>query len=694
MNTLREWGSKLTIRSDYALALVMVFILIMMILPLPTFVIDVMIALNMGVAMILLMIAIYLPSPLAFSSFPAVILISTLFRLSLSVSTTRLILLDADAGEIIYAFGNFAVGGNIIVGLVVFLIITIVSFLVVTKGSERVAEVGARFSLDGMPGKQMSIDSDMRSGVITITQARERRKELELEIRLYGAMDGAMKFVKGDAIAGLIIISINIIGGISIGVMQQGMSAGEALELYSILTIGDGLVAQIPALFISVTAGLIVTRVSPENSENLGADIGSQLTAQPNALISTSALLFGFAWMPGFPSLVFIILSFMVGVLAFSVKKADKGKNGLLINTAESEEGKSGEEGSTADFSPHAPVIIEVSSAARDLIDPSFLNSELARVRRALYQSLGVPFPGVHLRFNNESDLGQYAILIYDIPVAQGVINYEAVLPLTDAQSLNTAGIPFETAEDFLPNIKTRWVEQEHIQQLLDNQINVLSAPQILGHHLAHALRRYSSKFIGIQETHMLLGQVEGLYSELIKEMYRNLSIGQVAGVLRRLISEDVSINNLRAILEALVLGAKQAGEDEEALTEFIRTHLKDQISYRYCQGNNILPVIIIDPVTEDLLRESIRHTPQGISLALSSSDSQRFHDTIKTILGSGKAAGRKVVLITSTELRRYVRKLIELEYHELPVLSYQELASQITIQPIGRVSLPRLEKS
>ena len=694
MNSLREWGSKLAIRSDYALAMVMIFILIMMILPLPTFVIDVMIALNMGVAMVLLMIAIYLPSPLAFSSFPAVILISTLFRLSLSVSTTRLILLNADAGDIIYAFGNFAVGGNIIVGLVVFLIITIVSFLVVTKGSERVAEVAARFSLDGMPGKQMSIDSDMRSGVITITQARQRRTELELEIRLYGAMDGAMKFVKGDAIAGLIIIFINIIGGISIGVMQQGMSAGDALQLYSILTIGDGLVAQIPALFISVTAGLIVTRVSPKDSENLGSDIGSQLTSQPNALISTSALLFGFAWMPGFPTLVFMVLSAMVGVLAVSVKKASKGKNGLLINTAESEEGKAGEDSATAEFAPHAPVIIEVSSAARELIDPSFLNSELARVRRALYQSLGVPFPGVHLRFNGDSEIGQYAILIYDIPVAQGVINYEAVLPLTDAQSLNTANIPFETAEDFLPNIKTRWVEQEHIQLLLDNQINVLSAPQILGHHLAHALRRYASKFIGIQETHMLLGQVEGLYSELIKEMYRNLSISQVSGVLRRLISEDVSINNLRAILEALVLGAKQAGDDEETLTEFIRTHLKDQISYRYCQGNNILPVILIDPGTEELLRESIRHTPQGISLALSSTDSQRFHDTIKTVLGNGKAAGRKVVLITSTELRRYVRKLIELEYHELPVLSYQELASQITIQPIGRISLPRLEGS
>jgi type III secretion protein V len=691
MKYLSNFASIIVQRSDFALAIVMVMILVMMILPIPTVLVDIMIALNLCVAMILLMVVVYIPSPLAFSSFPAVLLITTLFRLALSVSTTRLILLDADAGEIIYAFGNFTVAGSIIVGLVVFLIITIVSFIVVTKGSERVAEVSARFSLDGMPGKQMSIDSDMRSGVITMAQARDRRQDLELENRLYGAMDGAMKFVKGDAIAGLIIIFINIVGGISIGVVQQGMSAGDALQLYSILTIGDGLVAQIPALFIAVSAGLVVTRVATDKSENLGHDIGKQILAQPRALLAGSALLFCFAWMPGFPVMVFLTLSALTGMLAMYLFKTDQRKNGLLIDDSMSTEEDDDSKSVSAEFSPHAPVVIEVSNKVRELINPVFLNSELARVRRALYQSLGVPFPGVHLRFNSETEAGQYTIQLYDIPVAQGQINYDAILPLTDDQLLNIAGIPFETAEDFLPGIKTKWVQQEYLQQLIDKRIDVLSAPQILSHHLAHVLRRYASKFVGIQETHLLLHQVDSQYSELIKEVYRNMPISRIAGVLRRLVGEDVSINNLRAILEALVVGGGQA-ENEEDLTELVRSHLKDQISYKYCSGNNILPVILIDPSTEDLLRESIRQTPQGVSLALESGDSRGFHDAISNVLGNQQQAAAKVVLLTSIDLRRYVRQLIDVDFYELPVLSYQELAAQITVQPIGRISLARLE--
>jgi type III secretion protein V len=690
MKLLSQISNVLVQRADFALAIVMVLILMMMILPIPTMMVDIMIALNMGIAMILLMVAVYIPSPLAFSSFPAVLLITTLFRLSLSVTTTRLILLNADAGEIIYAFGNFTVGGSLIVGLVVFLIITIVSFIVVTKGSERVAEVSARFSLDGMPGKQMSIDSDMRSGVITMAQARQRRQNLELENRLYGAMDGAMKFVKGDAIAGLIITFVNIVGGISVGVIQQGMSVGDALQLYSILTIGDGLVAQIPALFIAVTAGLVVTRVATDESENLGLEIGKQVFAQPRALMAGAGLLFCFAWMPGFPSLVFLSLSALTGLLALYLQKGDQRKNGLLIDDRMSDEEKADNAGNSSAFAPHAPVIIEVSSSMRERIDPVQLNSELARVRRTLYQAVGVPFPGVHLRFNGDTKSGEYTILLYDIPVAQGLIDYEAVLPLADDQILNLADIPFETKDDFLPGIATRWVPQDYLQQLRDKQIEVLFAPQILSHHLAYVLRRFANKFVGIQETHLLLMQVESQYSELIKEVYRNMSIGRIAGVLRRLVAEDVSISNLRAILEAMVVGGSQVDNDEN-LTELVRSHLKDQISFKYCQGNNMLPVILIDPVTEDVLRDSIRQTPQGVSLVLESVDSRNFNDAIKSMI-SQQSAGNKPVLLTSLDLRRYVRQMIEQDFYELPVLSYPELAAQITVQPIGRISLSRQE--
>ena len=295
-------------RNDLMLALLLVAVIVLIILPMPTVLVDVLIALNMGLSTILLMTAIYLKGPLEFSTFPSVLLVTTLFRLALSITTTRLILLQGDAGEIVYTFGNFVVGGNLTVGIVIFLIITIVQFLVITKGSERVAEVSARFSLDGMPGKQMSIDADMRGGAIDMEEAQRRRALVEKESQLYGSMDGAMKFVKGDAIAGLIIIFVNIAAGVSIGVFSKGLPAGEALQLYSILTVGDGLISQIPALLISITAGIIVTRVSTEEASDLGSEIGSQLMAKPKALLVGGGLLLGFGLVPGFPTLTFFFV--------------------------------------------------------------------------------------------------------------------------------------------------------------------------------------------------------------------------------------------------------------------------------------------------------------------------------------------------------------------------------------------------
>ena len=299
-------------RKDIMLAILLLAIVFMMVLPLPPVALDILIAINMTISVVLLMMAVYINSPLQFSAFPAVLLITTLFRLALSVSTTRMILLQADAGQIVYTFGNFVVGGNLVVGIVIFLIITIVQFLVITKGSERVAEVSARFSLDAMPGKQMSIDRDMRAGVIDVHEARDRRGVIEKESQMFGSMDGAMKFVKGDAIAGLIIIFVNILGGVTIGVTQKGLSAADALQLYSILTVGDGMVSQVPALLIAITAGIIVTRVSSEESSDLGTDIGAQVVAQPKALLIGGLLLVLFGLIPGFPMITFFALAAIV----------------------------------------------------------------------------------------------------------------------------------------------------------------------------------------------------------------------------------------------------------------------------------------------------------------------------------------------------------------------------------------------
>ncbi|HPQ93981.1 MAG TPA: flagellar biosynthesis protein FlhA, partial [Thiolinea sp.] len=392
--------ARLIQRSDVAVAILLVLIIFMMILPLPTLLIDTLIALNMGLAIILLMLAVYLPSPLAFSAFPSVLLLSTLFRLALSISTTRLILTEADAGEIIQTFGEFVVAGNLIVGLVVFLIITIVQFVVITKGSERIAEVSARFSLDAMPGKQMSIDSDLRAGVITMQDARARRNNLEKESQLFGSMDGAMKFVKGDAIAGLIIIIVNIIGGISIGSFQRGMDIGEAMNIYSVLTIGDGLVSQIPALFVSITAGIIVSRVTVDDKSNLGEDIGRQLLSQPNALLIGAAVVTLMGLIPGFPTLVFFILGALLGFTGMMLRRVQNryefadAEEVTVVGHERAGKGGGGalsQDMATAleEMQPLSSVHVELPENARQLMSLPDLNTSFTAVRQELFKELG-----------------------------------------------------------------------------------------------------------------------------------------------------------------------------------------------------------------------------------------------------------------------------------------------------------------
>ena len=399
----------ITSRNDLILAFFLVAVIFMMILPLPTWLVDALIGINMTISAILLMVAMYLPSPLAFSSFPSVLLVTTLFRLGISIATTRLILLQGDAGHIIFTFGNFVVGGNLIVGLVVFLILTIVQFVVITKGAERVAEVAARFSLDAMPGKQMSIDGDMRAGTIDMEEAKRRRNIVEKESQLYGAMDGAMKFVKGDAIAGLIIVAVNLLGGIVIGTMQRGMTAADAAKTYSVLTIGDGLIAQIPALFIAICAGMIVTRVqSGDGPSNVGKDIGQQILAQPRALMIAAAVALGMGLIPGMPLAVFLTLAVVVGGIGFvlmrGMRKVVNDKTGEVTEVpamaAAGEKPKKKSVDGSEEFAPTVPLLMDVSTSLQKAFDADMLNESLLKIRRALYFDLGVPFPVIQLLFN------------------------------------------------------------------------------------------------------------------------------------------------------------------------------------------------------------------------------------------------------------------------------------------------------
>jgi len=699
MNALQAQLQKLvlmaTSRNDIVLAVMLVAITFMMILPMPTWLVDILIGVNMTAAALLLMVAMYLPSPLAFSSFPSVLLVTTLFRLGISIATTRLILLQGDAGHIIDTFGNFVVGGNLVVGLVVFLILTIVQFVVITKGSERVAEVAARFSLDAMPGKQMSIDGDLRAGTIDMEEARRRRDLVGKESQLYGAMDGAMKFVKGDAIAGLIIVAVNLLGGVLIGVLQRGMTAADSVKVYSILTIGDGLIAQIPALFISICAGMIVTRVtsSDGSGSNVGSDIGAQLLAQPKAFMIGSAIMLGFAAIPGMPTVTFLILSAAVGVIGYTFFKGDRKvvdpKTGKLSSaTAGSGEGQADRPGGDAEsFTPTVPLLVDMNPGLEKAFSSKLLNDELVSVRRALFEDLGIIFPGITLRFNAQLPEEAYAILVSEIPVSQGRMRPRYLLVREDPDNLAALAIPFEQDKGFLPGIPTLWASADLKGPIANAGIAFLEPTQLLSYHIALVLKKHAAEFIGIQETRALLTDMETRFPELAKEIQRVMPIHKIAEILQRLVGEGVSIRNLRSVMEALIeWGQKE--KDSVMLTEYVRVALKRHISYRHSAGLNVLPAYLLAPAVEDTVRNAVRQTSGGSYLALDPATSRQLLENIKKTVGDLTRSMHKPVLLTSMDIRRYMRKMIEQDLYELPVLSYQELTSEVNIQPLARVEL------
>ncbi|MGY4568124.1 type III secretion protein V [Bradyrhizobium sp. USDA 3256] len=538
-------------RNDIVLAALLITIIFLMIIPLPPVLMDVLQALNLAISALLLMVAVYIRSPLAFVSFPSVLLLTTLFRLSLGIAATRTILLHADAGQIIKTFGDFVVAGNLVVGAVTFLIMTIVQFVVVTKGSERVAEVAARFSLDSMPGKQMSVDGDLRAGSIDILEARRRRVAIERESQLYGAMDGAMKFLKGDAIAGLISIAVNIVGGITIGLLQKEMVLDRALEVYAILTIGDGLVSQIPALFTAITAGFIVTRVNDEDKgADLGNPIGDYISAQPRALIVGSFILFLFSFVPGFPMTIFMILAVAIGGGGWQLQRIRRpssraldyspNRRGILTAPAESAGRGAADDGITFTV----PLMVDIGHDVQAMIQRDLLNEELANVRQALLLDLGVPLPEINVRVNDSCKDGTYIIMVNEMPYGEGRLWSQHVLARDTPENLETMGIPFVLDRSFLPEIEVVWVGTAHRESLRAASIPFFESNQILGYHVSRVLRRHAEEFIGIQETKILLTRMEAPFPDLVKEVLRSASLQKISEVLQRLISEGVSLRN------------------------------------------------------------------------------------------------------------------------------------------------------
>ena len=679
--------------NDVFLAILVVMIISLMIVPVPTYLLDALLSLNLTISIVLLMMALYIPNVLAFSTFPSLLLFTTLFRLALNITTTRMILLHANAGEIIFTFGQFVVGGNFVVGAVIFLILLLVQFLVITKGAERVAEVAARFTLDAMPGKQMSIDADMRAGTIDMDEAKRRRSNLERESQLYGAMDGAMKFVKGDAIAGLIITAINIVAGIIIGVSQKNMELGKAVTTYSILTIGDGLVSQIPALLISITSGIIVTKVGSAEGTILGRDIGSQFLGQPKALLVGGFMVVGMMLMPGFPKLPFFILALVTIGIGYALNSAHRKPKKGGMRTISTQQHKAPEitqessESTGNEFSLTTPLVLDVERSIEDSIEPDVLNEQLIQVRRALYHDLGVPFPGTHLRFNSSLPKNSYRILINEVPIVQISLMPKQVIVRETKENLEMLGVHFVENENPLPSIHSLWVPNEDISLLDNSNIPYMKTPQILTFHLSYVLKRYSSEFLGIQECKFLIENMEQDFPEIIKEVQRVLPIQKITEIFQRLVQEEISIRNLKTIFQCLIdWGQKE--KEPVLLADYVRSTLRRYISFKFSEGNNVLSVYLLDPKIEEIIRKAIRQTSAGSYLALDPPTAKKIVKVIKEEVGDLSIHDHRPALLTSMDIRRYVRKLIEMELYDLPVLSHQELTEEVTIRPLSRIHL------
>ncbi len=677
--------------SGLVLPLGIVGILCIMLIPLPTFMLDLLLSLNITLGLVILLVGMYITRPLELSSFPSILLLTTLFRLSLNVASTRLILLHghegtAAAGKVIQAFGSFVVGGNYIVGIIVFLILVLINFLVIVKGAGRIAEVAARFTLDAMPGKQMSIDADLNAGLIDENQAKTRRAVIAKESEYYGAMDGANKFVKGDAIAGIIITAINIVGGLIIGVFQKEMSFASAAQTYTLLTVGDGLVSQIPALIISTAAGIIVTRAGAESS--LGDEIVGQIMNQPMAIAVASAVLMGFGLVPGLPTLPFLFLSVISGTLAFMLFTAGKKQAEEVAD----EEIRSAQERPPERVKTLPPLDIlslEVGYGLIPLVDieqDGELLDRVKSIRRQMAQEIGIIIPSVHIQDNMQLKPGEYRIFLRGNQVARGEL-------MTNFYRAMNPG----PADEDLPGMKTTeptyglpalWIKEENRDRAVAAGYTVVDLATVLTTHLSDVIRRHAWELLGRQETQQLLDNLKETHPKVVEELIPNLlPLGGVVRVLQSLLREQVPIRDLLGILEALS-DWSPVTKDPEQLTEYVRQSLTRTITQIYAGSDDSMAALTLDQEVETVVSESIQQVQQGSFLAIDPATAQTIIHNLSRELERVSELYEQPVLLCSAPIRAHVKKLIDRFLPVLPVLSYDEILNNINIQAIGTVSL------
>ncbi|MER8402072.1 type III secretion system export apparatus subunit SctV [Mesorhizobium sp. M1348] len=688
---LMQFLARLSRRSDLVIAILMLVAVVMMLIPLPTFLVDSLITANIAISVLILLASFYVSHPLQFSSLPSVILIATLFRLAITITTTRLILLQADAGEIITAFGTFVVGGSIAVGLVIFLIITVAQFIVVARGAERVAEVAARFTLDALPGKQMSIDAELRNGDIDQAEARHLRQQLERESQLFGAMDGAMKFVKGDVIAGIVIILVNLIGGFAVGTLQHDMSLGDAAATYTLLTVGDGLVAQIPALLVAVAAGTMVTRVgSADGTGDLGQQITSQLLRDSRALALAAVIMVGLAMVPGFPSIMFLVLGACCGAGAYAINRRTAQESepqdiGHTASPAQRGDSASLSAISTATLSPSYRVVVRFGTELARLVPGAEFAALADGVRRELFGDLGVDVPAIGMQADETLSQRSVRVDLEGAPILGAEIPTNRVLVEADTTHLDLLEIPYEKGSPIAGLRKFVWADDSYLSALKEAGFVFSTPVQIAAKWTGHALRLYAGHFVGIQETRRLLSDMEPDFADLVRQAQETVPLQKIAEVLRRLVAENVPIRNLRLILEALIEWG-QREQDVPLLTEYVRTSLKRQISFRFAGPNNIIAAYVLQRSAEDILRNAVQSTSTGTFLNLSDDDAQALVTEIERAL-SQNATDVSPVVLAAMDVRRHMRSLLAHNAIELPVLSFQELAHEFNVQPLATIA-------
>ena len=692
MNSSGEGGKPLYKYSEFGLAVGVLVILFVLIVPLPSFLLDIFITVNISLSFLVLLVTLHVRKALEISAYPSLLLFLTLFRLALNVASTRLILMHAEAGQVIASFGDFVVGGNVVIGLVIFIILTVIQFIVITKGSTRVSEVSARFTLDAMPGKQMSIDADLNSGAITEEQAKERRTEISQEAEFYGSMDGASKFVSGDAIAGIIITIINIAGGIVIGTMMQGMKINEALSTYTLLTVGDGLVTQIPSLINAISAALLITKSTSKST--LGKDLSSQLLTVPKALGMASGILLIFGLIPGMPKVPFFIMSALFGFLFTVARRGQSSTKEKVISsdgkeiTAENAKQLTAPEDEFESLLQVDRMGIEVGYKLVPLVDPKKTGGVLSRInslRKQLARDIGIIIPPIRLRDNLQLPSNGYSIKIKGQVIDKGELMPDSYLALGDEETSPIEGIKTTDPAYGLPGV---WITESKKEDAETAGYTVIDPTSVLVTHLTEVIKTHAYEIITREDIQKLIDTTKKDSPTLVNELTPAvITLGIVQEVVKNLLREKISVKDFVTILETLIDNAP-TNKDPEALTELVRQKLCRTLCSQYQSESNKLSTISFEPGLEQDIINSVHDMGNKSVLALEPNYAQKIIDAIVETVRNASATSNNAVLLTSSSLRNHIRKLTETAIPYLPVLSYKEIAPGVQIESLGIVSL------